>query len=69
MEFQDFIQRMPDDLLSDKGKRLKQTLNDWFPDESETILNAMKESEKESSRKYTRHQPDKDTETPVWTKK
>ncbi|WP_268914005.1 hypothetical protein [Lentilactobacillus sp. SPB1-3] len=30
MEFQEFIQNMPDELLSDKGKDFKKNVNEWF---------------------------------------
>ena len=68
MEFQDFIQKMPDELLSDQGKQFKQTVNNWFPDESESILNAMKKAENESYQTYAGHKPDKDSDVPTWTK-
>lgn len=68
MEFQDFIQKMPDELLSDQGKQFKQTVNNWFPDESESILKALHDGENSSGQKYTGHKTDEDSDVPTWTK-
>lgn len=69
MEFQDFIQKMPDELLSDKGKQLKQTVNSWFPDESESIINALNQGDDNGTyQAYSERKDNKGTDVPTWSK-
>lgn len=70
MEFQDFIQKMPDELLSDRGKQFKQTVNNWFPDESESIMKALQQGNGDSTiyQAYSDRKDSKDTDVPTWSK-
>lgn len=60
MQVQDFIQNMPDDLLSKKGKQLKESLKEWF--DLEPTIRPETEDDGSSQVGFVKN------ETPVWTK-